>query len=265
MTQTCNPAPPQRVAPRVHWSVQHDAFGAAPKHAPLGHVDVDDGYQQPIESWPQVASVVPLSHAKPWPLHVAFIAQVHMAVPALPPPVQVWCGPHATGAFHEPLLLHVWGPIVEHVVEPGVHWPWHTPEHAPQTPAPLQNGSAMGHATGALHAPLVQVSTPLPEQRFAPDVHTAASLPGEGPSPVVTSAGLPLSVVVTMPVSPVVPSVIPASALASGSLPLPVPALKSPSRDVQAHSEQAETKATRIEARDMLVLRTRLQELVARA
>jgi len=245
-------------APSVHALVQHDAFGGVPKHAPFVHGDVDDGYQHPIESCPHVASVVAFSQASPEAVHVALIAHVHVAGPALPPPVHVWFGPHAVGVPQAPLLPHTCGPIVEQVVEPGVHWPWQTPIHAPQTPA-LQYGSAVGHATGWPHAPFVHVSTLLPEHTVAPLVHTAASLPV---SPLPVSPGLP-PVSPAVPVSPgwlpspMVASVgapstpLPLSALASGPGP---PLEKSPRRDVHATTETVETKATMSDARAMRLL-----------
>jgi hypothetical protein len=237
--------------------VQHAALGAAPKHAPLAHADVDDAYQHPIESCPHVASVVAFSQASPAALHVALTAQVHVAGPAAPPPVHVWFVPHAVGVPQAPLVPHTCGPLGEHVVEPGVHWPWQTPTHAPQTPAPPQYGSAVGHATAVPHAPLAHVSTLLPEHRIAPAAQTEASIPDS----VIASIELPVSPV--LPVSPRWLSPWVAS-VAPPSPPLPLPLLlpalastpeptlgNSPRSVVQETTETTEASATTTDGRAM--------------
>jgi hypothetical protein len=124
------------------------------------------------------------------------MAHVHWAVPALPPPVHVWCAPQAVGMFHDPCGLQVCGPLGEHVVSPGVHWPWQVPMHALQTPVPVQYGSAVGQGVATPHAPFVHVCTLLPEQRFSFGLHTdppsASAFTAESPTGVVESGPPPM-------------------------------------------------------------------------
>ena len=119
------------MVPLLHPLVQHEADPGVPEHAPFVHVEVADAYQQPCASWAQVASVVPLSHtgpALPDMVQVGSVtAQVQVATPAVPPPVQVWCAPHTVAVPQAPVASHFCGPPAEHLVSPGLHMPWHAP------------------------------------------------------------------------------------------------------------------------------------------
>ncbi len=141
--QVCTPAPPHLVVPLVHALVQHEAEPGLPEQAPPVHVEVADAYQQPCASWAHVASVVPLAHdgpALPAMEQIGSVTtQVHTAAPALPPPVQLWCAPHAVAMPQAPVVSHFCGPLAEHLVSPGVHTPW----HAPPTHAWFTHGAGM--------------------------------------------------------------------------------------------------------------------------
>jgi hypothetical protein len=65
---------------------------------------------------------VPPAHVAPEALHVGSVLQVHVAAPALPPPVQVWWDPHGAAALHAPAALHVSVPP-EHRESPGLQTP----------------------------------------------------------------------------------------------------------------------------------------------
>jgi hypothetical protein len=73
---------------------------------------------------------VPFAHVAPDALHVGSTLQMHMAAPALPPPVQLWLAPQGCAAPHAPAVEQVSIPP-EHCVAPGLQTPWHIPiEHA---------------------------------------------------------------------------------------------------------------------------------------
>jgi hypothetical protein len=72
-----------------------------------------------------------LAQTSPDALHVGSVLHVQTAGPAVPPPVQFWCAPHAIGALQTPVESHVCAPPEEQVVSPGTQ----TPRQAPDTQA----------------------------------------------------------------------------------------------------------------------------------